>query len=315
MRNSSNLPHPIVALVLGVVATSTAAIFIRFAQNGTTSLNIAAMRLSLATIVLLPFVIFRKKQDFSSLTKKGLLLIILAGTLLAFHFVTWIRSLEYTSVASSVVLVSTTPLWVAVLSPIVLGEKVGRYIKIGIFVALIGVLVVGIGASCKFGRGEMACPGLGSLFQGGSLQGNALAICGALMAAGYLMAGRKLRFQISLITYIFIVYGVAAILLLLMVWVTKTPMMNIPPEALFWCLLLALIPQLLGHSTLNWALKYLSPGFVSISLLGEPIGSTLLAVIFLQEIPGLLELFGGVIILLGILISSKSEVKYVKKEY
>jgi drug/metabolite transporter (DMT)-like permease len=143
--------------------------------------------------------------------------------------------------------------------------------------------------------------------QGKAFLADLLALAGAIMAAGYLIIGRKLRARISLISYIFIVYGMAAIVLVMIMVASGLSPFGYSPITYFWFVLLALIPQLLGHSTFNWALRYLSTAYVSIAMLGEPIGSTLLAYIFLQETPGVLKMFGAILILAGIYLAAQSE--------
>ena len=129
------------------------------------------------------------------------------------------------------------------------------------------------------------------------------------MAAGYMMIGRRLRPGLSLVSYVFVVYGVAALVLLGLVGLTGQSLTGYAPITYFWFSALAIIPQLIGHSSLNWALRYLPASFVSVSLLGEPIGSVILAFIFLAESPTALELAGGVLILVGIFLASRNQGK------
>lgn len=294
------------AIAGGILAVSTAAIFIRYAQQDAPSLVIAAMRLSLASIILAPVAWFRHRDELRALTPSALGLGLLSGFFLALHFATWISSLEFTSVASSVVLVSTTPLWVAILSPLFLRESPNRATIVGLALALLGGTVVGLSEACAW-DGSLACPPLAEFTRGEAFLGNFLALCGAWMGAGYLTIGRRLREKISLIPYIFVVYGMAAIVLVgIMLGFGQTPF-GYPPLVYLWLLMLALVPQLLGHSTFNWALRYLPASFVAVTLLGEPIGSTILAFIILSESPSALEIGGGLLILAGIYIASQIE--------
>ena len=134
-----------------------------------------------------------------------------------------------------------------------------------------------------------------------------LALLGAWMATGYLMIGRRLRSSLALTSYIYVVYGAAAVVLLGMVAISGEKMFGYSPVSYLYCLALALIPQLFGHTAYNWALKYLSAVYVSVSLLGEPIGSTILALLLLNETPTILELAGGVLILGGIYLASRNK--------
>lgn len=127
------------------------------------------------------------------------------------------------------------------------------------------------------------------------------------MAAGYLLIGRRLRGGISLVPYIFVVYGIAAIVLIGLMFTSGQSAIGYPPQTYVWLILLALVPQLMGHSSFNWALGYLSAAFVSITLLGEPIGSAVLAYILLDETPTILKIIGAILILAGIFVASRGE--------
>ena len=297
---------PLAVLAFGILAASTASLFIRYAQRDIPSIVIAAYRLSLATLALTPVVLTRYRKELMSLTARQVLLLCMSGLFLAFHFAAWITSLQYTTVASSVVLVTTTPLWVAFLSPIILKEQPGKAIWIGLLIALAGGTVVSLGQSCAVQNGYLQCPPLAEFIRAENFTGNLLALVGAWMATGYMLIGRRLRSSLALTSYIYVVYGAAAVSLLLMVVVTGEKMVGYSRQSYLYCLALALIPQLFGHSSYNWALKYVSAVFVSVSMLGEPIGSTILALLFLKETPTFLELGGGVLILFGIYLASRN---------
>lgn len=283
---------PYLGMAVGMVTVSTAAIAIRFAQREAPSLSIAAWRLTLASIVLAPVVLTRHRDELTRLTRSELRRAVVSGFFLALHFATWITSLELTSVAASVVLVATNPLFVGLLSPFLLKESVTSGMLTGILVAVVG-------------SGVLSLDDLG----GGSepLVGDLLALIGALCAAGYMMLGRTLRRKLSLLTYIFVVYGVAAVILLLIVLIGRQPMGGFEPETFGWMLYLALGPQLIGHTSFNWALRYLTAAYVTVTLLSEPIFSSLLAWVFLNEPPTMLEVLGGGLILTGIAIASRAE--------
>jgi len=305
-------PHrvpPKLALLFGILAVSTAAIFIRFAQENAPSLAIAAYRLVIASLILTPFAVFRGREEIRRLPPQQMGLLILSGIFLAIHFATWITSLEYTTVASSVVLVTTTPLWVALFSPIVLKERLSRWVIVGMLVALAGGVVIGISDACQYTSGSFDCPSFGHFLEGRAFLGDFLALAGAWAAAGYIMVGRKLRAGLSLISYTFVVYGVSALALLGLVIMTRTPLRGYSIETYLLFIALAVFPQLLGHSTFNWALRYLSAAPVSISLLGEPVGSTILAYFILDEIPSPIKLVGAVLILAGIYLAVRSSAR------
>jgi len=294
--------HPLMASLLGILFVSTASIFIRFAQNEASSIAIAAIRLTLASLVLVPITLIKFQEEWKGLTKKALLKGFLSGTFLAFHFASWIKSLEFTSVASSVVIVTTTPLWVALLSPVILKEQIRKPVIIGLVISIIGGILVGLGNVCDFMDGKLVCTPL--LIGDKAMVGNLLALFGAWTAAGYLMMGRQLRKTLNTVSYTALVYGVAALLLSSVVVINREPIFSYSPETYIWLFALGLIPQLLGHTIFNWSLKYISATYVSLSLLGEPIGTIFLAMIFLRESPTLLESIGALIILAGIVVSS-----------
>jgi len=273
---------------------------IRFAlQDGAPPLVIAACRLAIASVLLAPVAIGLRRVELARLTRRELGLALLSGTFLAVHFASWITSLEYTSVASSVVLVTTTPLWVVALSPFILREPITRWQLAGIGLALVGGAIIGVSDS-------------GSTAVRNPLLGDALALVGAMMAACYIILGRNLRKKMSLISYTFVVYSAAAVALVLFMLLRGYSPVGYSPVVYLWFLLLALVPQLLGHSSINWSLGYLPAATVSTILLGEPIGSTILAVILLNETPGLVKIFGAVLILAGIYSVARSEKENTK---
>lgn len=305
---------PYFVVFTGVLAVSTASLFIRLAQKEASSLVIAAYRLGIAAIVLLPIAWLRAYDEIKALSRQAQGLLLLAGFFLALHFACWISSLRYTSVVSSVVLVTTTPLWVALVSPVVLKERVSVGVALGLGVALLGSTIVGTSESCqvtmiKFPFFQLSCQSLRDIMGGEPLWGNFLALAGAWCAAGYLLVGRKVRVSLSLLSYTFAVYGIAALFLWLGVLFTGQRFFGYSAATHIWMLMLAIVPQLIGHSSFNWALRYLPAAFVAVALLGEPVGSSLLTVIFLQETPTILEVLGGSLTLFGIYIVTRSENK------
>lgn len=298
---------PWLAIIFGILAVSTASIFIRYAQQYASSLVIAAWRLTLATLILLPAALIRERRALQSLPRREFSLAFLSGLVLALHFAAWITSLEYTTVASSVVFVSTSPLFVALLSPFLLKEKLSNLVIVGLILTLLGGTIVGLSDTCTRQGLQMTCPPLADFFAGRAFLGDLLALFGALAAALYMLIGRRLRAVMSLGSYIFLVYGIAAVILILIMFSFGKLPWGYPAQAYLWFLLLALVPQILGHSTFNWALGYLSAVFVSITLLGEPIGSSILAYFLLHETPSDLKIFGAILILLGIFIASLGE--------
>ncbi|MDK1029583.1 MAG: DMT family transporter [Anaerolineae bacterium] len=293
-----------IAIIIGILAVSTASIFIRFAQREAHSLVIAALRLAFATLALAPVALTRYRNELINFTRKEVLLGFISGIFLAVHFATWISSLEFTSVANSVVLVSTGPLWVALLAPIFLKEPLTKPLMFGLPIAFLGGALIGLSDSCTLDQ-SLVCKPFSDILEGEAYHGNFLALAGAWALAGYIIIGRVLRGKLSLIPYIFMVYGFAAIVLFgFMVLAGENPF-GLSPIIYLWIILLALLPQLVGHTSYNWALRYLPAALVSTITLGEPIGSGILAYYILKEIPTILTITGGVLILLGILISTR----------
>ena len=281
---------PYLGISLGIVAVSFGSIFIRLADAP--SLVIAAYRLTLASLILAPAAFLRSRDELRALTGGDLRLALLAGLFLGLHFATWITSLEYTSVASSVVFVDTHPLFVGLASHFLLRERLSRPTLVGILVAVLGGAIIGYG-SFGLGREEFL--------------GDLLALVGAAMAAGYFLIGRKLRPKLSLLSYIFLVYATGAVVLLAFSALAGQPFVGYSRQTYLMFLLLAVVPQIIGHSSFNWALRYLTTTFVSVTVLGEPIGATILATLILREPPTLMEVVGGVLILAGIYIVSREE--------
>lgn len=308
-EHDSRSIQPLIGTFSGILFVSTAAIFIRFAQEEASSIVIAAARLLIASTVLVPLALTRYRNNWHQLNKKDYIKGIFSGLFLALHFASWITSLQMTSVASSVVLVTTTPLWVAIFSPIILKEPIKHSVWVGLVISITGGVIVGLANACDFAGGRLNCQT--HVLGGQAMLGNFLALFGAWMAAGYMIMGRQLRKKMDTIAYTALVYGVAALILVLVVIIRSEPVFGFSRETYYWLLALGIFPQLLGHSLLNWALKYISAAFVSLTLLGEPIGSIILAMIFLRESPTLIEGFGAVLILVGIAVGSVGKLRRI----
>lgn len=299
---SPSIP-PMLALAVAILAASTSSIFIRFAQVLAPSMVIATYRIGLASLALWPFAVGYWRDELRSLTRRQVVLILAAGLFLAAHFATWITSLEYTSVASSVVLVATLPLFVALLAPLLLHEPLTRAVAIGLVVSFIGSILVGLSDVCTISAG-LDCPPLASFIRGEAMKGDLLALAGAIAGAGYMMIGRRMRSALPLVPYITLVYSTAALALLPVTILSGYALVGYPIQAYKWFALLALLPQLLAHSTYNWALGYLPAAYVSVTVLGEPVSSILLALVFLDEVPTAIRLIGGTLVLTGIALAS-----------
>ncbi|MEW5718348.1 MAG: DMT family transporter [Chloroflexota bacterium] len=285
---------PYLVLCIGILAVSSAAILITFARaEGVPAVSIAALRLTFASVALAPFVWTRARGEWARLAPRDFALALMSGVALALHFAFWISSLDYTSVMSSVVFVSTNPLFVGLASVLLLRESLHRGMIVGIVIAGIGGALIGFS--------DLGAAGAESLL------GDALALAGAIAVSGYLLIGRQLRKQLSLLAYIGLVYTTAALVLLALAIALGANLLGYSLAGYLLIALLAAGPQLIGHTSYNWALKYVSATFVTVTLLAEPIGATLLAIPILAQVPSPIKLIGGALILVGIYFAAREE--------
>lgn len=280
---------------MGILAVSTAAPLVRLAiaaanQSGLGfSLVMAGARLTCAAVLLLPT--WRSVlQPHCSTT--GVKFAIAAGVALALHFAAWITSLSYTAIAASTTLVTTNPIWIALLAWLWHGERPKAQTLIGMAIALSGGLILGLGSA------NSSTPGSAPLL------GNSLALLGAWMVSGYLLLGREAQRQgLSLGAYTAIAYSVAAIVLLPLPWLVGAQYSGFPPSVYGYIALMAVLPQLIGHTSFNWAIRWVSPTLVTLLILVEPALASLLAYALFGEIPGPTVGLGAVILLLGVAIA------------
>ncbi len=264
------------------------------------SLVIAAGRLTLSALILTPFTLRQHRTEIATLKRPDLLLAAASGLLLAIHFAAWISSLQYTSVLISVVLVDTSPLWVALLEVIFLRAHLRRLVIVGLLIAFGGGLLIGLAGG---GSATADAPA--------AVLGGVLALVGAAAIACYLVIGRKLRVKLTLLPYIWLVYGFAAIFLVVLVIVSKLPVTGYSSTAYLMIVLLALVPQLIGHTSFNFALRYVSATYVSIASQMEPIGSALAAFVLFAETPSPLQIWGSGAILVGVIVATLGQEKAV----
>jgi drug/metabolite transporter (DMT)-like permease len=288
------MPLPLLTLAGGVAIVSWAAILVRLLQQeGVATLSIAALRLTLAALILTPWVLLRHRQSIAALSLPDLLAALAAGAFLAAHFWSWMASLGMTSVASSVALVTTNPIWIALASWLLFGERLGRLAMLGVALAILGSALIFLSdAAGTQGSAPM--------------QGNLLALLGSVTVCGYLLIGRGLRKKIDLWPYVWLVYGTASALLLLLALLSATPLAGFSGRSWLWLVLLAVGPQLLGHSAFNWALRHVSATLIAVAILGEPIGSALLAWWIFGEGFRPLQLAGFAVLLLGIGVAARA---------
>lgn len=277
--------NPYVALAIGVISVSTSAIFVKYstAPSGV----IAFYRLFFSVILMLPVFLLKYVSELRLITKRDWIFSIVSGVFLAFHFILWFESLNYTSVASSTVLVTLQPLFAFVGTFVFFKEKLSLKEIISGIIAVIGSVVISWGDF---------------RISGNALFGDILALIACALITAYLLFGQTVRKRVSLITYTFVVYSISTITLLLYVLAAHEPLIGFESDNWLYFFLLALIPNLLGHTFINWSIKWLSTSTISVAILFEPIGATILAVILLSEEVLWTQMVGGLIVLIGITI-------------
>ena len=277
---------PFIVLAIALVAVSHGAIFARLADAA--PFAIAAWRVGLACLVVIPFAIVHPGEG--SFAPRPVLLAVGAGLLLALHFGTWIASLDFTTIARSVLLVSTAPIWVALIQFALDRRLPSRATLLALGFATLGAVIVGSGG----------------LRQSAALAGDLLAVAGAIAMAGYLLLSRAAQRTLPFRGYLGIAYGSAAAWLWLAVAVTGTPATGFD-AATWWAFAgMALISQLVGHSGYNWSLRHLDPLFVAVALVGEPVLAACLGWWLLGEPVDWRTGAGGVLILAGIAIGARA---------
>ncbi|MEG6616592.1 DMT family transporter [Peptococcaceae bacterium 1198_IL3148] len=284
--------NPYLAVVLGVLAAAFSSIFTKLAEAP--PLIIAFYRLGFTVLLLAPITFISGGQELRRVSKRDLMLAALSGILLAMHFAVWITSLNYTTVASSTVLVTMQPLFVITGGYFLYREKFSSKGMVGAAMALCGSIIIGIN---DFQVGGQA------------LFGDLLAFSGAIFIAGYMLIGRSLRNHLSLFPYVIMVYSASAVTLLLCSLFFNLPLYPYPKLTWLWFILLAIVPTIFGHTVFNWALRYVKAAVVSVSILGESVGATILACFIFKEIPTMLQVVGGLIIITGLYIFITSVVE------
>ncbi len=274
-------------LALAIAAISVAAILVRLADAP--GVVVAFWRMAIACVVVAPWTLRALRR--SPLTHANAWTTVAAGVLLGLHFATWITSLAYTTVAASVTLVATTPLWVAVLGWLVLGRAPTLTVLLGVLTAVAGGAIIAFGDLSGAAATSSPAP----------LLGNALALVGAVSLAGYLLLGRSAqRHGLSLQGYVGVAYAVAAVVLLPLPLLLGHAYIGYGFGSAGWIVALALVPQLIGHTGINFAMKHLDPTKVATATLMEPVGAGLAAWLLFTEVPAVLTVVGAVLVLLGV---------------
>jgi drug/metabolite transporter (DMT)-like permease len=280
----------ILVLTLGVMGVSAGSLFVRLADSP--ALATAAYRMTFSFLMLLPLALLKRRKEIFSLSKREMGACALAGFFLALHFGTWISSLDHTSVANSVVLVNTIPIWIGIMGPLLIGEKSNWKFWLACTLCLIGAFV-------------LCGKGFGLSFE--TAQGDGLALMGAFFVALYLMIGRNLRKKLSLLTYATLCYGSASVFLWIALVVSGQQAGGFSSDTWLALFCLATVSQIFGHTLYNWSLQWIRAGIVSIALLGEPIGAIILAWAFLGEGITVQQGIGGSLILGGVYLVARQE--------
>lgn len=278
---------PRLALVTAICAVSFSSILIRLSEAP--SLVIATYRLGLASLFMIGVACAKHElHQLSTLTRKDTAALVLSGFFLYIHFATWITSLFYTTIATSVIIVDSSPLFVAVLSYLFLKETLSAKASTGIVLSVLGGVLIGLSNPVEQ-----------------NVIGIVLAFVGAVGLAVYLVIGRNLRKKLDTFSYVSGVYSVAFIFLFVTTVVFRQPLSGYSKTQLILFLLLAVISSGLGHTLYNYCLKYLKAAVVSVAILGEPVGATVLAILFFREMPTILIVTGGILVIGGIYLVVK----------
>ena len=282
-----------VLLVFGVVVVSFAAPLIRLAEEAP-PLAVAMYRNAFATAVLLPLAFLRHRDELGALRRGDIVPLVAAGALLAVHFGSWIPSVTLTTVAASTVLVSTQPLWSAILARVFLRERVRRGVAVGIGVAFAGAVLIS---------------GFDFTLSARAFVGDLLALTGAAAVAGHRLVALGPRRRLSLLPVVAVMYGVCAVLLAVVVLATGTRATGFTGETWLWIVLMALGPQVIGHTLFNLLLRDVDPTVLAVAIMGEAVGATLLALALFGEVPPLGAVVGGALLLTGIFVAVRSQSK------
>ena len=282
----------IALMIVGVAVVAWAAPLIRLAEEAP-PISIAFWRTLIASFVLVPLAIFQRDDKLSK-ARSHLLALFASALFLTLHFASWIASVNLTTVAASVLLVTSTPVWVGLVSALFLKERFGPRGWIGVAAAVCGAAIVAAGGISLYSTAVL---------------GNSLALAGALAASGYLIIGRSIRPRISLLTYVGVVYAMSALMLFAIALATGIDLIGFSTKTWLAILGLGIGPQLIGHTIFNFLLGELPAGKVAVVLMGEPIGSALIAGFLFGEVPGGLIIPGGVLLLAGIALTVTSKVR------
>ncbi|MEK4700860.1 DMT family transporter [Solibacillus sp. FSL R7-0668] len=289
--------HPYIPIFIGVISVSLSAIFVKLA-NADAGV-IAFYRMFFSVLIMLPWFLMNYRHEVKTLSKRDWLFSAIAGVFLAFHFILWFESLNYTSVASSTVLVTMQPLFAFIGTYLIFKEKITLKTIVAGMIAILGSVLI------SWGDFQIS---------GSALYGDVLALVACALVTGYLLFGQDVRKRLSLVTYTMVVYSISTITLFFYIIAKGESFGPYPAMEWFWFILLAIIPNLLGHNLFNWSLKWVSTNVISIAILFEPVGAAILAIFIFEEYLSATQIIGGLIVLAGILLFALDLKKFFIKK-
>jgi len=287
--------NPYIPIFIGVISVSLSAIFVKLA-NAEAGI-IAFYRMLFSVLIMAPLFFWKYTKELRQLSKRDWVFSAIAGIFLAFHFILWFESLNYTSVASSTVLVTLQPLFAFVGTYFFFKERITMKTIFAGAIAIIGSVLI------SWGDFKLS---------GAAFYGDILALIACALVTAYLLFGQDVRKRLSLVTYTMLVYVVSTITLFVYVLIKGESFGPYPTMDWVWFILLAIVPNLFGHTLFNWAIKYVSTNVVSIAILFEPIGAAILALLIFKEYLIATQLIGGLIVIMGILLFVIDEKKILK---
>lgn len=289
--------HPYIPILIGVLSVSLSAIFVKLASADAGV--IAFYRMFFSVLIMLPWFLMKYRHEVKDLSKRDWIFSAIAGVFLAFHFILWFESLNYTSVASSTVLVTMQPLFAFLGTYLFFKEKITFKTLVAGGIAIIGSVLIGWGDF---------------KISGSALYGDLLALVACALVTGYLLFGQDVRKRLSLVTYTMVVYSISTITLFFYIIVKGESFGPYAAMDWFWFILLAIIPNLLGHNLFNWSLKWVSTNVISIAILFEPVGAAVLAIFIFNEYLTATQIIGGIIVITGIMMFVVNPKKYFSKK-
>ena len=289
--------HPYIPIIIGVISVSLSAIFVKLSSADAGV--IAFYRMLFSILIMLPWFLMKYSNEIKVLSKRDWIFSSIAGVFLSFHFILWFESLNYTSVASSTVLVTMQPLFAFIGTYLFFKEKITLQTFIAGGIAILGSVLI------SWGDFQIS---------GTALYGDILALIACALITGYLLFGQDVRKRLSLVTYTMVVYSVSTITLFFYIIIKGESFGPYPAIDWMWFILLAIIPNLLGHNLFNWALKWTSTNVISIAILFEPVGAALLAILIFNEYLTVSQIVGGLVVILGIMLFVVDFKKFFRKK-